>query len=137
MTLFFTTTLYLSIAGLVLLLGFKRYELRTNRVVFARIRPGLERFSHALVLFIQYILPFLARRSVGAMLRGFRATLSAALARALLQVEIFLARILAKLQHIMQPKRTGGAASTFLQEVAEHKRKLIRNPAHKSAIFEE
>jgi hypothetical protein len=36
----------------------------------------------------------------------------------------------------MQPKR-GGVASSFLQEVADHKRRCSAHPAEKRAIFEE
>jgi hypothetical protein len=110
--------------------------MRTGRVVFARVRPGLNRVVHGLVLFVQYMLPFMARRSIGRMLRAIRAALSRTIARLILYLEASLYRMLAAMQHAMQPKR-GGTASSFLQEVADHKRSLLKNPAEKRAIFEE
>jgi hypothetical protein len=136
MTFFFISTLVLSSLGLILLLSLKRYEMRTGRVVFARSRPRLERGVRFVTIFVQYLLPFVARRGLAAMLRGVRATLTAVLARAVLSIESTLAGLLSTMQHAMQPKR-GGPASTFLQEVADHKRRLLRGPAEKRAIFEE
>lgn len=137
MTLFFSITLCLSAVGLVLLLGLKRYEMNTGRVFFARIRPKINRVLHNLVLFVQYMLPFMARRSVAHALRALRVALSSAVARLILYLEVSLHRMLVTIQHAMQPRRGGGTTSTFLQEVADHKRKLLRNPAEKKAIIEE
>ncbi len=136
MTLFFLIILCASALGLVLLLSFKRYEMRTGRVVFARIRPFVRAVVHPVVLFVQYLLPFMARRSLAATVRALRAGLSRTLARATLYLETTLARMLAAIQHAMQPRR-GGQASSFLQEVADHKRALLKDPAEKRAIFEE
>lgn len=136
MTLFFLITLCVSSLGLILLLLAKRYEMRTGRMVFQRLRPLVRRAVHPVVLFVQYILPFMARRSLRATVRAMRAGLSRILARATLYVETGLARMLHAMQQAMQPKR-GGVASSFLQEVAEHKRKLLNDPEERKAIFEE
>jgi hypothetical protein len=136
MTLFFLITLCTSALGLVLLLSFKRYEMRTGRVVFARLRPVLRRALHPVILFVQYLVPFIARRSLAATVRAARAALSRTTARLVLYVETMLARALTALQQMMQPRR-GGQASSFLQEVADHKRSLLKDPAEKRAIFEE
>jgi hypothetical protein len=137
MTLFFFISLCVSAFGLVLLLGFKRYEMRTGRVVFARLRPAMRRVIHPIVLFVQYLLPFMARRSIAVTVRAARAGLTATLARVTLYLEATLARMLAAVQQAMQPRRGGGQASSFLQEVADHKRRLLKDPAEKRAIFEE
>ena len=137
MTLFFFITLCLSAIGLITLLGAKRYEMRTKRVIFAGLRPGMHRVMHGIVLFVQYMLPFIARRSIGKVAHTLRAALSNALARLTLYLEVMLHRILEGLHELMRPRRTNSPASTFLQEVAEHKRQLLRNPAQKRAIFEE
>ncbi len=137
MILFFTITLCLSSLGLLLLLGIKRYEMRTERVVFAWARPSVTRVVHIIVLFIQYILPFIARRSIAKVLAFMRSSLSRALARLMLYIEVSLKRALTSIQETMQPRRSGGTASTFLQEVADHKSKLLKDPAEKRAIFEE
>jgi hypothetical protein len=136
MTLFFLITLCVSSLGLLLLLLAKRYEMRTGKVVFQRTRPLVRKVVHPVVLFVQYILPFMARRSLRATLRAARAGLSRILARATLYVETSLSRLLHAIQQAMQPKR-GGVASSFLQEVAEHKRKLLSDPEERKAIFEE
>lgn len=136
MTLFFFISLCISALGLLLLLGAKRYEMRTGRVIFARLRPTLQRVIHPIVLFVQYMLPFLARRSLAATVRTVRAALSRTIARVTLYLEATLTRMLAAIQQTMQPKR-GGQASSFLQEVADHKRSLLKDPVEKRAIFEE
>jgi hypothetical protein len=137
MTLFFFITLSLSASGLVLLLGLKHYELQTGHVIFAAIRPGTKRVLHSFVLFVQYLLPFIARRSLAHMFRIIRVALSAMLARLTLYVEASLYRMLRTMQQTMRPRRGGGPASAFLQEVADHKQKLLKDPVEKRAIFEE
>jgi hypothetical protein len=137
MTLFFTVSLGVSVVGLILLLILKRYEMRSGKVVFMRARPRLERLSHAIVLFLHYILPFLARRSMAAILHSARVWLGATLARLTLSVEHTLARLLTAVREAVEPKRGGGQATGFLQEVADHKRRLLTDPSQKHAIFEE
>ena len=135
--LFFTITLCLSSLGLILLLSIKRYEMQTGHVIFQRVRPSLNRMLHNIVLFIQHILPLIARRGVASAFRYLRALLSSSLARLTLYTEVTLRRMLTTMQETMQPRRGGGSASTFLQEVAEHKSRLLKDPAEKRAIFEE
>ena len=137
MILFFTITLCLSSLGLLLLLSIKRYEMRTSRVLFARARPNISYVLHGIVLFVQHILPFIARRSIAKTFAFMRSSLSRALARLTLYVEVTLKRALTAIQQTMQPRRSGGSASTFLQEVAEHKSRLLKDPVEKRAIFEE
>ncbi len=137
MAAFFFITLCISALGLLTLIGLKRREMRTHRVMFARARPAAERGLHALVLFVQYMLPFMARRSLGAMYRAVRAAFLRLVARGVLLVEETLHRLIALLQGLTQPPSRGGAASSFLQEVADHKKSLLRKPLAKRAIFEE
>ncbi len=137
MTLFFFITLCVSATGLILLLSVKRYEMSTGHVIFVRARPSIARALHTAVLFVQYILPFVARRSLAHAVKLLRAALSNLLARLTVFIEGSLHRLLEEIHHLMQPKRGGGAASAFLQEVADHKRKLLKDPAEKRAIFEE
>ena len=137
MTLFFFTTLCLSALGLVLVLGVKRYEMNTGHVIFMRARPRLARAMHGVMVFIEHVLPFIARRSAAQALRLARAGVSNMLARLTLYIETGLHRLLSAVQQGMQPKRGGGAASAFLQEVAEHKKKLLKDPEERKAFFEE
>ena len=59
------------------------------------------------------------------------------LARLTLSVESGLARLLTGIREAVEPKRAGGKATGFLQEVADHKRRLLTDPSQKHAIFEE
>ena len=136
MVFIFLITLCLSIAGLSFLLGVKRYEMQTGRVVMRGFRPTLRRATHAVVLFVEYILPFLARRSMAHAASVVRAVLSRSAARVVLFVEETLHHAALGVEHMLQPRPTGGQASVFLQEVAEHKRKLLRKPSSRRAIFE-
>jgi len=137
MTLFFFITLCLSALGLTLLLGVKRYEMNTGHVIFMRARPKVSRFMHWVMVFIEHVLPFVARRSAAQALRLARAGISNMLARLTLYIETSLRRLLLAIQQGMQPKRGGGVASAFLQEVAEHKKKLLKDPEERKAFFEE
>ena len=137
MALFFTITLVLSSLGLVSLLVLKSYEMRTGRLFMGGLRPGLQRSLHGSVLFIEYILPGLARRGFGGVWAAARTVLKNAVARAILFFEGALERMLAFMRDLMQPPRGGGEASAFLREVAEHKKKLLEKPAGKRAIFDE
>jgi hypothetical protein len=136
MAIFFLTTLCISALALITLLGVKRYELRTGRVAFARIRPRAQRLIQNVILLVQYMLPFLARRSLFALTRGFRLAVGHFVALGVLYVENALRQMLVAIHNILQPKTHVGPASSFLQEVAEHKRKLLRKPVEKRAIFE-
>jgi hypothetical protein len=136
MALIFSITLLLSIVGLTLLLGIKRYELNTGRMVLKGVRPAVRRVVHTAVLYVEYLLPFLARRSLAHAARVARVVLSRAAARMALFVEETLHHALLGVEHMMQPRQSGGAASGFLEEVAEHKRKLLRKPPEHRAIFE-
>jgi len=137
MALFFSITLVLSGLGLVSLLMLKSYELRTGRLFMGNFRPTLQHGLHGSVLFIEYILPGLARRGWSGILAAVRTMLKNALARAILFFETTLERMLAFIRNLMQPPREGGEASAFLREVAEHKKKLLEKPAGKRAIFDD
>ncbi len=136
MALFFSITLVLSALGLMSLLWVKSYEMRSGRLFMAGVRPAARRGLHASVLFVEYILPGLARRGWRSMLAAARSVLKAAAARAILFFEDTLERMLAFIRALMQPPRGGGEASAFLREVAEHKKKLLEKPVGKREIFD-
>lgn len=136
MALFFFTTLSISILGLILLLGLKRYEMVKRRMFFARSRPSISRVVHAGEFIAQYFLPYLVRRGFLVLWRRVRTGVLRGFARLTLWVEHTLHRMLGTLQHMMEPSRGRGQVSAFLQEVADHKQKLLRKPAEKRAIFE-
>ncbi|HVV39036.1 MAG TPA: hypothetical protein VHD31_01795 [Candidatus Paceibacterota bacterium] len=137
MALFFTITLLISSLGLLSLLLLKSYEMRTGRLFMASMRPGVQRLMHATVLFVEYILPGLARRGVRGIWLSVEGVVKQALARAILFFENALENMLTFVRELMQPPRGGGQASQFLREVAEHKKKLLERPVAKRAIFDE
>jgi hypothetical protein len=136
MALFFSITLCLSILGLTTLLGLKRYELKTGRIVFERVRPRVRQVLHDVVLIAQYLLPFLARRVLTNVLVAARVLFLRVIARIALFVEETLHRWLGAVEHMLQPHPSGGQASQFLREIAEHKQSLLKRPAQRRAIIE-
>lgn len=137
MALVLTIILGISIIGLTTLLTLKRYEMRTGKVFFARSRPVFEKPLHTSSFVVANILPLLAKRSFAQAMYGVRSILGHLIARITLSVEHVLHRLLEEIQRIIEPRHTGGQVSTFLQEVAEHKRKLLRRAPEKRAIFDE
>ncbi len=125
MVLFFTVGLILSIAGMLGLLGFKRYELSTGNVLFASARPAVGHFLKQALWWVEKVLPALVRVYTMRTIRFCKVVLQRALARSILWIEHTLEQVL----HTVRERTTtvrapGGEASAFLREVAEHKRKL-------------
>lgn len=137
MAFFLTITLLVSAAFLTLLIAVKRFEMRRKRVVFARLRPTVAGALHAALLLVEHILPSLVRRMVYRAWVVARRAAGAVLARAVLFFERRLVQVLELMHYKMQPARSSGEVSTFLKEVAEHKRKLLRRAPHKRMILDE
>ncbi len=126
MVTFFTSTLMLSCVGLMLLIGLKRYELTTGRVVGMRVRPPVSRFFQTVSLWVERILPAIVRMYGKLITRAFLRSIYLVSAHALVRVEEWLERLLHALRHTTDVRRGMGEASAFLREVSEHKRKLLR-----------
>jgi len=124
MALFFTITLALSVAGMLFLLAFKRYELSSGTVIFARGRPAISNFFRQTLWWVEKVLPTLMRAYSRRIMRWCKAALQRAIARSILWVEHTLEKILRSVREKTEAPRTPGEASAFLREVAEHKRKL-------------
>ena len=132
MVTFFITTLVLSCLGLTSLVGLKRYEMNTGRVVGSNVRPQVSRFFHAISLWVERILPTLVRMYSRILTRAFLSSVYRVTAHAVVRVEQWLERALHALRHTTDVRRGMGEASAFLREVSEHKRKLLRaQRAHK------
>ena len=126
MVLFFTTTLLISIVGLSLLLSLKHWELRTGAVLGRRMRAPVGNFFHTTLLWLERILPTLIRVFLR---RAFRATVAfvhRSSAWAVLWTEWTLEHVLHLLRKTTSVRHGVGEASVFLREVAEHKRKLLK-----------
>lgn len=126
MVLFFTTTLSVSIIGLVGLIVLKRFELETGHVVFLDFRPRFGSFFEQVLLWAEHILPTLARVWSRRALRAASARVHRGVARLVLFLEHGLERSLHFIRHSTDVRRSAGEASAFLREVAEHKKKLLR-----------
>ncbi|HYF13230.1 MAG TPA: hypothetical protein VD928_02960 [Candidatus Paceibacterota bacterium] len=137
MVLFLIITLAVSLVGIILILSVKRYEMRTGKMFFRRSRPALAKPFRTSSLIIEHLLPLIARRSIERGAIALRITLGRFLAKVTLMIESILRRMLAAIHRFVEPRESGGPASAFLQEVAAHKRKLLRRAPEKRAIFEE
>lgn len=126
MALFFSGALLVSVVGMIALLGFKRYELSSGHVIFARARPAIGTFFKHTLWWIEKVLPALVRVYSRRALRYCKVVLQHALARSILWVEHTLERVLSAVREKTAASRAPGEASAFLREVAEHKRKLSR-----------
>ncbi|HWB33861.1 MAG TPA: hypothetical protein VG753_00855 [Candidatus Paceibacterota bacterium] len=137
MTLFFTITLAVSLLGLILMLAVKRREMRTGRVIFARLRPKHGGLLHSVVYFFERTLPVTIKYLVFRASEGVGAIIKRTFARAILLFEYALEHMLVFIRDLTRPPQKGGPASPFLQEVADHKRELMKGSQEDHAIFEE
>lgn len=137
MAAFLTIALLVSSLGLVVMLVLKRYELRTGKLVLAAVRPKRGGVAHSGVAFIEHALPSLVARSLARFFLAARAAAKTLLARGILLFEHALQRLLVVVRDMTQPPQGGGPASAFLQEVADHKRKLLEEKLDKRAIFDD
>lgn len=107
------------------LLGLKRYELRSGRVLLPGVRPGMGDFFARVLQWLGGALPGavvrLARRGAHAALH----TLHALAALVVIVAEHLLERALHALRYNTSAPSASGEASPFLREVAEHKKKLL------------
>ncbi|MBP9711392.1 MAG: hypothetical protein KBD50_04020 [Candidatus Pacebacteria bacterium] len=132
-----TVTLGVSIVGLFSLLALKRREMRTGRVAFRGLRPRLRRFFHIILVVIEHVIPGLVKHLVHGILRFMRGGVQRVIARAILMFELTLERVLHRVRSTSTAPQGSGEVSNFLQEVAAHKRALLKRAPSKRAIFEE
>ncbi len=119
-----TAVLGISIVGMATILGLKRYELNTGRVLFASARPRLRAFFRGGFFWAERVLPNLVAHESGRAWGMVRAAARTALARGILTIEQWLEQGLRSLRQLSHAPARGGEASPFLREVAEHKKKL-------------
>ncbi len=125
MVLTLIIVLYVSIAGMVLLIGIKRFELKTGRVLASSVRPALARVSHSTVLWGKQF-PYFVGRYFIQKTPVARVALQRMLARGLVWTEHLLEQMLHTLRRGTTPQKGGTPVSDFLREVTEHKRTLLR-----------
>ncbi len=123
--MFSTITLGISIAGLIGLIVLKRFEERTGRLLLTSLRTRVGKYVHEGVERTRRDLPVASRR-ISTVARDMgREYAKQFLARSLLASEHWLERTLSHLRRVERAGR-GGEASSFLKEVAEHKKQLVR-----------
>jgi hypothetical protein len=137
MVFFFTVTLGASIAGLVLLLALKRFELATGRTLFLFARPGVNSLFQRTVVFIEHVLPMLLRAVARRLWQWIKVALLRTLARAIFIFEHLLERMLHTVREKTQGTRASGEVSPFLREVAEHKKDLQKRSVRERMILDE
>jgi hypothetical protein len=137
MATFFSITLGISIVGLVLLMALKRYELKSGRVLFGRLRPELDRLGFNSLVIIEHILPRALKISGKRAARALTTLLRTGWMHAMRTVQKMLERILRRVSTSARPQRAGGEVSPFLQQVSEHKRALANEASQERGIFDE
>jgi hypothetical protein len=122
---FFSITLAVSIAAMVMLLVLKRYELHSGRVLLGKARPAVGEFFHQKLMWLEYVLPGLIRAGIKHLYLALRRLLHVWLAWVVVKVEHVLEHALHRVRHTTAvPPRQGEETSAFLRQVAEHKKKL-------------
>ncbi len=119
--------LAISIIGMLALLGAKRYELTSGKLIFANARPKLAKFSNRMVFLFGTAVPLYVRWQVGRAYRASTAWVHWAVAHGALRVERWLESILENVREKTASTRASGEASAFLREVGEYKKKLTDN----------
>lgn len=137
MVLVLTSTLGVSIAGLLLLLMLKRREMKTGRILFSRVRPGPRKFFHTLLIVVEHVIPGLIKSKARSVFYFVREGVQRIIARTILLFEFMLERVLHTVRATSTAPQGSGEVSTFLREVAAHKRALLKRAPSKRAIFEE
>ncbi|MBX4192139.1 hypothetical protein KW798_01500 [Candidatus Parcubacteria bacterium] len=133
MVLFLTTTLGISIVGMMTLLGVKRYELSTGRMAFRSIRPFFAGAFHHVVVFFEHFLPALVYVQVRKVVMRAASFVQRIIAHAILVAEYWLEQALNTLRMTTHIPHPSVPASAFLREVAAHKKSLLkRSPARLS-----
>ncbi len=135
MVILFATLLSVSILGLTGLIGVRRYELVSGRVIFANVRPTLGAWAGALLHFLERVAPSTVRYFAMRLYARVSELVHRYTAWAVLHAERLLEQTLQVLRHTTA-KEGGGEASAFLREVAEHKEQLKKGTQER-AIYEE
>lgn len=136
MVLFFTSTLAISVVGILSLLLLKQWELSTGHVLGGRVRPAIGAAAHKLLSWVEYVLPGLVKEALRRWFRNLNAFVHRLTALVVLLAERGLEQVLGQLKTKTQIRRSDAEASPFLREVSEHKKQLLKQ-AKKRAIYEE
>lgn len=124
MVLFFTSTLIISVVGMLLLLLLKQVELSTGSVILANARPGINRFFKTCLVLVERVLPALLHNGVVRLMRRIKVFVQKLLAYIILHVEAWMKQTLHTIREKLHPEVPRGEASAFLKEVGDYKKQL-------------
>jgi len=133
----FSITLGTSIVGMSLLLILKHMELKTGRVLLGSARPAIGRFFHAGLVWLEHILPALLRQALFSAGRTLRAWVRETIARGIVFFERALEFVLLTVREKTRAPKGTGEVSSFLREVADHKKKLLKRSPSERVILDE
>lgn len=131
---FFLTLFALSATGMLAMLLVRRYEIKNNRLVFARARPKVAQAVETSAFVAGTVVPLVARHWGEFFVEWCKLRIHRATAWCVLWTERVLERVLRTIRHSTAPKAEG-EASEFLREVAEHKKQL-QESVHDHTIVE-
>ena len=121
-----TILLLISIAGLVGLIAFKAWELKSETFLFSGVRTKIGGHSHRFLESLRAEFPKTAARTTRIFGRVVRAYASFGLAKMLIAFEALLEKILRTIRTAPRELERRGEASPFLREVAAYKRMIAR-----------
>lgn len=121
-----TILLLISIAGLLGLITFKAWELRSETFLFSGVRTKIGGHSHRFLESLRAEFPKTAARTTRIIGRVVRAYASFGLAKMLIAFESLLEKTLRAIRTAPRELERRGEASPFLREVAAYKRMITR-----------
>ena len=138
MVIFLTVLLCVSLVGLSSILYVKHWEETKGRLMMSRVRPRAGEMLGLGLNFVEKRAPALLRDVISRAYAIARSLMHRTAAWSVIHVERMLEKTLHTLRHTTQ-KRGDGEASSFLREVAEHKKSLQERSSSKkpNAIYEE
>jgi hypothetical protein len=124
MASFFIIWLLVSLVGVTALLTLKQIEVSTGTVIFASVRPFVNRFFKTCLIIVERVLPGLLTDGLKHLWRRIKVGIQWLLAHGLLRFETTLRDMLRLIREKTHPTHARGEASAFLQEVGEYKKQL-------------
>ena len=137
MVTFFSSTLVFSLVGMILVLVLKRFEMRSGRTLFVRLRPFFNRFFHRSLVWVEYVLPDALETTLKRLVYALTRVVRGGVVEVMRFFEHKLEALLEAVRRRTRPPQGGNKeASTFLREVADHKRSVMHRKGDHE-IFEE
>lgn len=121
-----TILLCISIVGLLSLIAFKAWELKSETFLFSGVRTRIGGHSHRFLESLRAEFPKTAARTTRILGRVVRTYASFGLAKMLIAFEALLEKTLRTIRTAPRELERRGEASPFLREVAAYKRMITR-----------